>query len=91
MLSSFVNVLGIMEYICAFYIEDQRYAEPMRMLLRMNELGGAWAQIVVNVFAKYDGSIDMLCRTIRQSGQPSIAMLNSIILFRGQLSRPVMA
>jgi hypothetical protein len=58
--ASFVNVLGITEYLCAFHLEDQRTELVFPLLVKMACAGGQWVNILSNVFIKYEKTASMI-------------------------------
>lgn len=53
-----VNVLGVAEYVCAFCLDSGLSEHFVTLLLRIAREGGAWCDILANIFAKYDAALD---------------------------------
>lgn len=58
--ASFVNVLGITEYLCAFHLEHNRIELAFPLLVNMARTGGKWTKILANVFIKYEKAASMI-------------------------------
>lgn len=59
-MSEFVNILGIMEYLCAFYLEKNKLELAFHIVINMARTGGQWLPIITNIFSKYDSAPSML-------------------------------
>ena len=57
---TFVNALGVGEYLVAFCLDERMYKFAFELVTRMGESGSVWDNITLNIFKKYDQSIEMI-------------------------------
>lgn len=58
--SAFRSIVGVVEYVIAFLLDERRFRSAFRLLVLMSKAGKRWDQLVGNVFAKCDGALSML-------------------------------
>lgn len=76
---TFVNALGVCEYLCAFYLDSDLPFAAVEMIVEMSRQGGAWDRIVSNLFAKYEDSIASILVVDKEYLQRNIVGLDTIL------------
>ena len=90
---AFVNTLGVVEYLFAFGLDENRYKTTFELLLKISNKGGNWDSIIGNIFIKYDKVFEMFEEIqvidIRRLSD-RLTEFTDLLLSLGRASRPGM-
>ncbi len=86
--ATFVNALGIAEYLCAFYLDAERWGDAFEITAHMVHHGGAWDAVVANVFQKNERALEMLEAVGSKRSEPVLKSVDALLNSLARTSRP---
>jgi hypothetical protein len=89
-MSSFVNALGVGEYLVAFCLDERLYRSAFEIVVRMGEVKSAWREIIANIFKKYDQSIEMILESDFKDVDVAARRVEALLMSLGGQSRPTL-